>query len=62
MFAVSFDELHNEVEWTGYDCVDQRPVAGEERRAKTQKVKMKDRTLKTGEGRETGVDCKIVRL
>lgn len=28
VFAVSFDELHNEVDWTGYDCVDQRPVAG----------------------------------
>lgn len=28
LFAVSFDELHNEVDWTGYDCVDQRPLAG----------------------------------
>lgn len=58
MFAVSFDELHNEVDWTGYDCVDQRPVAGAGAGAKTE-----DERAHTEDGRwGESVDCKIVRL
>lgn len=57
MFAVSFDELHNEVEWTGYDCVDQRPVAGEERRAKSKEPKSEDERAHIDDWRGEGDWC-----